>query len=91
MICCLMMAATPVWMGVTNTPTNPGLQGNFYFQFIFLQFLILSTGITALWGMATASGQDSTASGSDHAVSLEKKETFAGITIEELNGHNGSA
>jgi len=91
MICCLMMAATPVWMGVTNTPTNPGLQGNFYFHFIFLQLMILAAGVTVLWGMTKAPNQDSTFSESDHAASSEKKESYAGITIEELNGHSGNA
>jgi len=83
------MIITPfVWMGVTETSTDPGLPGHFYYHYIFLQFVIFLSNFTALWGLLKVQNKNTSSSleAEPSSAPSEKKETFAGFTLDELNG-----
>lgn len=87
MVLCLLV---PLWMGLTSTDTNPGLQGHFFFNNVFHPVINWFISLFALWGQLQAKRRGTTsAESSDQKVSIEtrlKKEGFPSFTVEDLNG-----
>lgn len=83
----------PIWMGATVTPTDPGLQGHFFYQYAFFNLTVAVANTVGLWVMrkATASPNNSRNKNKDSS-DREKSEGVPGgsftFTMEELNGHS---
>ena len=85
----------PIWMGVTATPSNPGLQGHFYFYYIYFQGFLTLSSAGVFWTQfqvhgsgsssspKASSGKVSGPSGNDSAQMQENTFSFG---VEELKG-----
>jgi len=81
-----------IWVPLTQSPTNPGLDNFFYFQFFvfvpLIALLIIMVNLVAWRDLSLMSRRGSSnGSGSHHESSERKKSKDFSFTTDELNGH----
>jgi hypothetical protein len=85
MVLTFLMCFFPLWMGLTYTSENPGLQGYFYYYYIAIGFFKLLIGAGCVWMVTKApAGSSKKNSSISNPKSSERKDSFPSYTVEDL-------
>jgi len=84
----------PIWMAVTVTPSNPGMQGHFFFQYAFFNPSLGGIALMFVWLFRKASTSPAGSKVKNRSSSVEKDKVTTeeppqgsfSFTMEELNG-----
>jgi len=77
----------PIWMSLSHSATDPGLQGHFFFQYIADQTLMFVVSVVALWGQVQANGsRENSKESSNSPTHSVAKGKFPSFGVDDLNG-----
>jgi len=65
----------PLWMGLTQTASDPGMQGHFYFHYIFYQLFNFLGVFVGIWNLAQAKKTGNTSGSSELKTSSGPKDS----------------